>query len=244
MESKRNYQGKDVDMLTTCVIIIENALANQDFLISKRKTWEPPFFDKLKDNINTVIEKHLGLDNAAQMRKATKVVIKIQSKALYDLAEFKIQIQEDFKADKQKRDEILKILGFTDFLKMAQDKDQEALIQLLYCFTTNLEAHLRTEIVEKGMDETTIDNILSYAQELSTANISQETFKGTRKIVTQETITEFNATYDEVISVAKIARNFFKEKPSMQDLFSYNKILKSLNFTPKPGEDDKPEDKE
>jgi hypothetical protein len=37
MKIQRNYTGKDVDMLTACATIVENAIANQDFLVSKRK---------------------------------------------------------------------------------------------------------------------------------------------------------------------------------------------------------------
>lgn len=44
MTAKRNYTGKDVDMLTACAAIIENAIANQEFLIGKRRNWADPFF--------------------------------------------------------------------------------------------------------------------------------------------------------------------------------------------------------
>lgn len=43
MKTTRIYKGKDVDMLTVCETIIENAIAQKEFLVSKRKTWESPF---------------------------------------------------------------------------------------------------------------------------------------------------------------------------------------------------------
>ena len=128
MTTTRNYQGKDVDMLTTSAVIIENAITNQEFLVSKRRNWENPFFDELKIRIDNAFSNFLGIDSATEQRKATQTVTQIQVVALDDLAELKIQIQEDFKSDKQRRDEILKELGYTDFHKQAQAKDQEALI--------------------------------------------------------------------------------------------------------------------
>lgn len=68
---------------------------------------------------------------------------------------------------------------------------------------------------------------------MASANITQETLKGSSKLITAEAVTEFNAIYDEVISVAKIARNFYKGNPNKQDEFSYAKILKKLNSAPR-----------
>jgi hypothetical protein len=238
MTTTRNYQGKDVDMLTTSAIIIENAIINQEFLVSKRRNWENPFFDELKTRIDNAFRDFLGVDSASEQRKATQTVTQIQIVALDDLAELKIQIQEDFKSDKQRRDEILKELGYTDFHKQAQSRDQEALIQWLYRYRTNLTLELHVEITEKGIDHQTLDRISSYADQLSTANITQETLKGSRKTITKEAVTEFNAIYDEVISIAKIAHNFYKGNPTKQDEFSYSKIRKKLNAAPRTTTDE------
>lgn len=225
----RNYAGKDVDMLTTCATITENGIANQDFLVSKRKNWANPFFDDLKIRIDKAFNKYLGIDSASAQRKATQTVSEIQAVALDDLVEVKIQIEEDFKSDKRLRDEILRTLGYADYHKLAQGKDQEALIQLLYRFRTNLTPELRSEITIKGTDDETLNRICIYADQMSDANITQETLKGSRKTITEEAVNEFNAIYNEVISVAKIARNFYKGNPNKQDEFSYAKILKKLN---------------
>ena len=238
MTTTRNYQGKDVDMLTTSAVIIENAITNQEFLVSKRRNWGNPFFEELKTRIDNAFRDFLGIDSASEQRKATQTVTQIQVVALDDLAELKIQIQEDFKSDKQRRDEILKELGYTDFHKQAQNRDQEALIQWLYRFRTNLALELHVEITEKGIDHQTLDRISSYADQLSQANITQETLKGSRKTVTKEAVAEFNAIYDEVISIAKIAHNFYKGNPTKQDEFSYSKIRKKLNAAPRTTTDE------
>lgn len=192
-----------------------------------------PFFGNLKTRIDNAFSNYLGIDSASDQRKATQIVTQIQAVALDDLAEVKIQIEEDFKSDKPRRDEILKILGFADYHKKSQARDQEVLIQLLYRFKVNLSTELKSEITEKGTDEATFDRITSYADQMASANITQETLKGSSKLITAEAVTEFNAIYDEVISVAKIARNFYKGNPNKQDEFSYAKILKKLNSAPR-----------
>ena len=231
---KRNYTCKDVDMLTVSATIVENATANLDFLTGKRRAWADPFFPNLKAQIDRAFREFLGIDSASEQRKATQTVSEIQNDSLTDLAEVKVQIEADFKSDKTRRDEILKTLGYTEYHKKAQAKDQEALIQLLYRFRTNLTPQLRIDITTQGIDEISLDRICNYADQMANANITQETLKGGRKTITTEAVTEFNAIYDEVISVAKIARSFYKGNPVKQDEFSFAKILKKLNAPTRP----------
>ena len=232
MQTTRKYRGKSVEMLTTCNVIIENAIADQEFLVTKRASWTKPFFKNIETRIERAFTNTLGIDNVANQRAATQTLLSIQEEALAELAELKIQIQEDFKADKKRRDEILKLLGYTDYHKLSQNKDQEALVQQLYQFNTNLSPGLIAEVSAKGTDEKIFLRIASFAELLSKANVTQETIKGTQKNLTEEAITEFNGIYDDVIKIAKIAHNFHKGKPNMQALFSYTKIRKKLNATP------------
>lgn len=160
---KRAYTGKDVDMLTVCGSIIDHAIDNKTFLVSKRSNWADPFLPDIKTRISNAFSDVLGIDNAQAMRDATQIVTGIQKNALRDLAEFKVQIMEDFKSNKKRRDEILNRLGFTAHLKDAQGKDQEALIELLLQFKKNMTTALQTEITNAGMSATLITTIISYA---------------------------------------------------------------------------------
>ena len=226
---KRKYNNKDIEMLTTISTIIENAIANKKFLQTKRTTWADPFFDDLKIKIENTTETYLGKDAAKQMRDATQVVLGIQKQALTDLSEFKIQVDEDFKENLTQKTEILTNLGFTSYHKIAQKGDQEALVNLLFQFKKNMTSDLNINIVAKGIAQITIDNLMSYANTLKNANIDQETFKGTRKEITDEAITAFNEVYDKVISIARISSNFFKTEKTKQQLFSYSKVSANLN---------------
>ena len=140
-----------------------------------------------------------------------------------------MQVEEDFKEASIQKTEILNNLGFTSYHKIAQKGDQEALVNLLFQFKKNMKSDLNTNIVAKGTAQTTIDNTISYANTLKNANIDQETFKGTRKEITDEVITAFNEVYDKVISIARISSNFFKTEKTKQQLFSYSKVSANLN---------------
>lgn len=229
----RKYKTKDVDMLTASATIIENAIANKEFLQSKRSTWADPFFENLKAQIQTTTNTFLGIDAAQQMRQATQQVLSIQAQALQDLAEFKVQIDQDFKNTPAQKTEILTQLGFPAYLKPARKGDQEALVNLLFQFKNNLTPELNNQIVLKGTAQETIDTIISYANTLKDANITQETLKGTRKEITDQAITAFNQIYDQVISIAKIASNFYKTDKNKQQQFSFAKVSSNLNSHPK-----------
>ncbi|WP_293893602.1 hypothetical protein [Flavobacterium sp.] len=228
----RKYKTKDVEMLTATATIIENAIANKTLLQSKRTTWADPFFEDLKTNIENTTNTYLGKDAAKDMRKATQIVLSIQAQALNDLAEFKVQIEQDFKANPTQKTEILTQLGFTTYHKLAQNGDQEGLVNLLFQFKTNMDATLNAEIIAKGTAQVTIDNIIGYADTLKNANISQETYKGTRQEITDEAIQAFNGIYDQVISIAKISSNFYKTDKKKQQLFSFAKVVSNQNSQP------------
>ena len=227
---KRNYNTKDVDMLVTIETIIDSAIANKEFLQSKRSTWADPFFQDLKQQINQVGQDYLGQDNAKQLRLATQTILEIMQPALKDLTEVKIQIEEDFKNIPSRRNEILNQLGYTNHFKQAQKKDQEALINLLYQFKTNLTAELKEEIADKGTNPETLETIKTYAETLKNADVTQEGFKSTRPELTAEAITALNEVYDQTISIAKIASNFLKDNKAKKEQFSFNKVSKKLNL--------------
>jgi len=227
----RNYKTKDVDMLITASTIIENAISNKTFLQSKRPTWTDTFLNGLKSRINTAIQTHLGVDSARDLRQATQLIYSVQDQALAALAEAKVQITEDFKSDKTRRSELLNQLGFTAYHRDARNGDQEALINLLYQFKTNLTPALTTEISAKGTPATLLQRIANYADTLKNADISQEITKSTRKTITANALKEFNEIYEQIISISKICQKFYKDQPHLLDQFNFAKLSKTLNHT-------------
>lgn len=232
----RIYTIKDVDLLITGSTIVETAIANKKFLVTKRPAWADPYFDNLKIRIGVATQTYLGVDNAKDLRQATQTLTNMQQAALNALAECKVQIEEDFKKVKPQRDEILNLLGFKSYLVKARQGDQEALISLLFQFKKGMTAALKTKITQAGTSSEIIEEIIGYADNLNNTNISQEVLKGFRKDLTTAGITELNSIYEEVIAICKIATKFFKDKPNKKEQFSFSKVARSLNApkAPKP----------
>jgi len=68
---KRAYKGKDVDMLTACGTIIEQAIIHKATLISKRANWADPFLPDLQTRIKDAFPNfQIGIDNAEQLRES------------------------------------------------------------------------------------------------------------------------------------------------------------------------------
>ncbi len=227
--SHRNYNVKDVDMLISVSTIMDTAIKNKALLQTKRNYWADPYFENLKARVEASIKSCLGLDSAKDLRQATLMLYSIQKQAYILLAEVKVQIMEDFKKDKLRRDEILNQLGFTYLFNNAKRNDQEVLINMLYQFSANLSPELRNEITQKGINADALDTVVGYSESLKNANVGQEGFKGERKNMTTDMRAELNAIYDEVITISKIAAKFYKDKPNIKDQFSFSKVSKALN---------------
>lgn len=233
MAKNRNYSCKDVDMLMASKTIAESFKTNISELSTTRTDWTEQYANDLITKIDDAIETHLGVDAKKDLRNATATLASIQVPAKRDVSYFKTQIDEDFKKETSKRDEILKTLGFAKHLRGVQKGNQESLIQLLYQFKTNLTDTLRQDITAKGMNAALIDNIIGYADTFKQANVTQETFKGSTKEITQEVTDVFNAIYDEIIGICKKASNYYQYEPLKKEQFTFAKALSNLGAAAK-----------
>ena len=134
----RKYKGKDSEMLIATSTILQAAISHQPFLVTKRATWLPAFFTTLETRLNTAISTYLGVDNAALLRSKTSIVTSLQGTAYSAVSDVKLQIDIDYKNDKPRLNELLTTLGYKQHWLLAQGKDQEALISLLFAFKQNL----------------------------------------------------------------------------------------------------------
>jgi hypothetical protein len=228
MSKNRNYSCKDVDMLMASKTIAESFKANITGLSAIRTDWTEQYANDLILRIDNGIEKHLGIDAKKELRNATTYLGAIQIPAKRDVSFFKTQIDDDFKNDPSKRDEILKMLGFPKHLRNVQKSNQEALIQLLYTFKTNMTESLKKEITAKGMNASLIENIIGYADTFKQANITQESFKESTKEISKEASDSFNAIYDEIIGICKKASSYYRYEPLKIEQFTFSKVLTNL----------------
>jgi hypothetical protein len=224
MSKKRNYQGKDVDMLTACRTIAGSFTANITELSAIRTGWTVAYSSGLTTRIDDIISTYLGLDARHDQRQATAGVIAIQGPAHRDLTFFKTQVDTDFKKEPLRHDEILRTLGFTSYYKDVSKGNQEALVQLLYFFKTNMTDALKTEITGKGMSIELINRIMGFAEVFLQANTTQEQSKGSSLELKAGAIEAFNETYNEMIAICKIAASYYRFEPLKKALFTFAQV--------------------
>lgn len=228
-EIVRAYHCKDVEVLNAGSSIVDNAMANLTEILTKRPLWANPYYPDLKARINTAFSTYLGVDSAADLRSKTSILLSVTAPAKAGLSTFKIGITEDYKKDKPRLNEILNLLGYTSLWKAVNNGDQEALIQLLFQFKTNMTPSLTTEVTTKGTLPALITSINAYAVTLQNANVSQEFAKSQRPLQSSEAVTEFNEIYSTVISTCKICRNIFRTDAIRRSNFSFSATVKRLN---------------
>lgn len=225
----RKYPCKDVEVLTVTSEIISSAQANLATIVAKRPLWANPFFPNLKTRVDNAFQDLLGVDNAADLRSKTNLVVAVMVPAKADLSTFKIGIEADFKSNKPRLAEIETLLGFTELWKAVTKNDQESLVELLYKFKLNMTEALGDEITAAGTDLALITAITGYADNLKNANINQEFAKSQRPVISAALVSEFNEIYDEIIKVCKICYNIFKDDPVQKNNFSFSAVKKRLN---------------
>lgn len=224
MKKTRNYQGKDVDMLTACRTIAGSFAANITELSTIRTGWTADYSSGLITRIDNIISTYLGLDARHNQRQATAAVIALQVPAQRDLTFFKAQVDSDFKKEPLRHDEILRTLGFTSYYKDVSKGNQESMVQLLYFFKTNMTDALKTEITGKGMSIELINRILTYAEAFMQANTIQEQSKDSSIELKAGAIEAFNETYDEMIAICKIAASYYRFEPLKKELFTFTRV--------------------
>jgi len=227
MNTQRNYRGKDVYMLLVAKTILQSLQKYLSELSAVRPIWTAEFVANLIARIDEAMEKYLGLDKRKGQRMASANVYAIQKPAHKDLSFIKTQLQVDFKAEKDKLNEMFKTLGFANGKGMNKT-DQEALIEHLYAFKKGMTEELKAEIVAKGVGAELIDRIINYATELIEANQAQESLKEQTKELTNEALTVLNGIYDEIIGICKIASNFYYDDPIKKEQFTYGYVLDGM----------------
>jgi hypothetical protein len=234
MSLKRTYRASDVNLLTACATIINSAIANVVAITAVRPLWTLLFFNTLKTRIADAFPNFLGVDNAADMRAKTDLVNTTMDSAENDLTSFSKQVKRDFRTNTSKLDEILTTLGFKMHYKDAKNQDQESMIELLFKFDQNMTPALQTDLVAAGMNAALITTIRGYAVTLRDANISQESAKALRGIITDAAVTEFNDIYGITVDVGVICQDIFKANKTLAKQFSFTHVVSLLDSTSAP----------
>ncbi|WP_243348545.1 hypothetical protein [Parabacteroides sp. FAFU027] len=231
MSNLRNYSYKDIVMLTACQSVAVSFKANIGILGTLRSTWTPDYADDLLARIEAIVATQVGVDAKKDQRAASEELKSIVKPAKKDLAFFKVQVEEDFKKEPAVISEVFKTLGFDKNLSQVQRGSQESVVELLLSFKQNMSDTLRTKITAKGMNVALIERIIGYADVSFAASSHQENQKTVSKEITQETANIFNALYDEVISICKIASKHYADDSTKKEQFTFSKIADKVSRT-------------
>jgi len=226
MTVSRAYNCSDMKLLVVCATIAESFLANKEPLIAVQSSWADPYGDNLKNRIDEAGTKYIGIDYRADLRNATRDLLALQKDALEKLGLLKTQLEINF--DKKRYNEFLSRFGFDAHYRKAYKNDQEALINLLMQIRKNLKESVKAEITAKGIAASLLDDLVAAADATKQANISQEALKSATIGDSYEAVTEFNAIYNEIMAICKVARRVFKGNPDIKSAFSFAKVLKAL----------------
>jgi hypothetical protein len=220
-------------MLLAAKTVLQSMMANLGDLSLARSNWNEAFVTGFIQRIDDAIENYLGLNKTQGLTEATGALTQIITPALRNLGLLKTQIQVDFSA---KAEAILKQLGLN---KDIHKLNQEQLIEMLQAFKKGLTDQLKADISAKGTNPVLIDSIVGYAAQLQEANLSQEGLKSSTKEISQEAVDAFNAIYDEVIGICKIASKIYKDEPLKKEQFTFSKVVKKMG-APKSKDEEVP----
>ena len=99
---------------------------------------------------------------------------------------------------------------------------------------------LKSEITGKGANPALIETLVGYASQLQEANLNQEGLKSTTKEVSKEGIDAFNAIYDEVIGISKIAAKYYEADKLKKEQFTFSKVVRRMGVAAKKAEEPVP----
>jgi len=226
--AERKYNCKDVDMLVTSNVALENFDLYKDQLIAKRKTWADPFVPNLRQKIANALNI-LGVNTLAEQTAVTRTLVSMQKKAMDLLVTFKIQLEVDFEDDTDTLKQLEDLLGFSRHYKKVRSEGQEAIIELLTAVKENMTSEIRQQIEEAGTDGAIIDELIDMRDEIHSLNVKQETLKGNTPKDTALNVAELNSIYKEIIGICKIAPRLLPDVPTASDDFSFSRILSRLH---------------
>ena len=224
----RLFKCTAYEMLTALETIINVCITNNAEIVKERPLWTVQFFNDFLAVIQNAYIQFLGIDNAKELRAATKALFAIINPASDDISKFNTQVKNDFDNDKPKRDEILNTLGFKSYFKAVLNKTQDAIILLLLQFAKNISPQIEADLIAGGMSPELITRMKGYGNTLNAANVTQETAKKIRPDLTDAKVSGLNDIYKQGIKICKIVRGLFKGNKSKQDLFSFSKTIKAI----------------
>ncbi len=234
----RAYNGKDVEMATIILVLVDFAIVKQAILVTFNTALTPDFLTAFRLRIVAETTTILGTDVLQTQRNATLQVLGMFSQAHDALAVVSLLLEAAFRTRPEVKKEILQSLGFTTFIRRVQLRDQEALANLLFQYRRNLTGEVFEKLIDANIAEDKLNDPLAFVTTFNEANVYQEGEKEAHKEITDEDILTLNALYNETMFITGVAKAAFQKEKAILERFSYTKLLSNLNRSNGGGSDD------
>lgn len=228
---KQKFNFKPLPMLVAALTVADHFDAEKQVFITEKPLWNDPFIAAFREAVSLILNEYYGINTKEDLQKQTKLVEELSGKASTDLKMVKTQIERGFRSAPERCQWILAKLGFKAYWSKAANNNQAMLIGLLLAFRNNLDEALRAELEQNGVNPVRLDNLLSYADTLNRANITQESLKGSTKLDTEKAVLALNDIYDRAMDICAIGQQLFKNDQLKKDLFVFSKLVKKQGTT-------------
>ncbi len=223
---KRKFNFKPLPMLVAALTVADHFEAEKQVFSAEKPLWNDPFIATFRNAVSQVMNEYYGVNTKEELQKQTGLVNELTGKAHDDLGMVKTQIERGYRATPERSEWVLAKLGFREYWGKASNNNQSMLIGLLLAFRNNLNKPLRDELEQNEVNPARLDNLLSYADTLNRANITQESLKGSTKLDTEKAVMALNDIYDRAMDICAIGQQLFKTDKLKNELFVFSKLVK------------------
>lgn len=216
-------------MLLICKTITENFAANISELSQVNPKWTDQYLVSILNRVDRAFNYYLGLEANREIEQARNKLNSIQAQALRSVAFLKTRIEVVYARNEKRKNQVLDMLGFKNYLTAIQEKDTEVLLELLSNIKENLTDDIKKELIRNKGDEAFIERISQFAARLKKANLSQNSLMSTKKAIAEDASEIFNDLLLEILEISEAVSAFFTSQPEKAKLFDYEFIARN-NF--------------
>lgn len=229
----QSFRGTRTQMLLCCGIITRFAI--EDAIQAKLQTYDgtytPTWLTEHQDRIEQAMTNIIGFSPSSNLLSRTIELLALQDEAYKQVSLLQVLLKNKFAKDPEQLNRQLSDLGFTEFLKGAQDGNQSALLALVTRINqmVNQDADRYDLLVnQQKIGAVVFEQIKNYASALLELNQTQEMAKEEKAEHTSTGKAELLDIYNETIKICKLGYTLFHDEPVIRNRFSYNRTLSRM----------------
>jgi hypothetical protein len=218
---QRKFHVKSIVMLTATISACKNIeICQADFSAYPHMTLE--WVKQLSTDATQLI-KLTGIRANELQRAATANIHIIRDDIIGVALIIKNQIDRGYINEKERKSEILNLLGYRANWEKAVNSNQIALLELALTFSNHAD-DLQDELVAHRVSAEQIKIMKVFADSMNDANITQEALKNTSPIATADMNASLNSVFDRLMDICSAGKIIYRKDPVKKALFSYRRL--------------------